>query len=320
MSNTPELISDVKKVEGENKVIVNLKWSPRNLRRRSIDEAGPSSAPDLPHPRVTRPSSPRRILIQNDGDDSNSNCSTCFECVLVVITSILLLLAATILTIFWCIYYRDGLKFNEKNKFNFHPVLMTAGCITLSGFAIILYRIFHCCSNSFVKVCHALIQACAITCIGLGFYSIWQHKEQSKMDHFKSLHSWLGLMTMAFFGIQFIIGIFTFFVLRCCTDGSFQFRKGMVPVHATFGVFTFLLGIGTILTGFGQKTHFDLGNNKLQGQSNEETYLNILAIYEIFVSMYTIFLLMMIFPLFEITILSKIEKKRKRCQEVCVQT
>lgn len=39
----PELISDVRKVDGENKVIINLKWSPRILRRRS-SEASSSQA------------------------------------------------------------------------------------------------------------------------------------------------------------------------------------------------------------------------------------------------------------------------------------
>lgn len=46
-----------------------------------------------------------------------------------------MLLASTVLTVFWVIYYRGGFAFEDpKTQFNLHPVIMVFGFITLSGF------------------------------------------------------------------------------------------------------------------------------------------------------------------------------------------
>lgn len=70
----------------------------------------------------------------DDDPDKIWNCGAWFEYILVVVVSALLLLAATVLTVFWAIYYRQGFDLKDADRqFNLHPVLMVVGYITLSG-------------------------------------------------------------------------------------------------------------------------------------------------------------------------------------------
>lgn len=73
----------------------------------------------------------------DDDDDRVWNCGAWFEYILVVVVSSILLIAASVLTIFWTIYYRKGFNMDDpKLQFNLHPVLMIGGYITLSGFCM----------------------------------------------------------------------------------------------------------------------------------------------------------------------------------------
>lgn len=61
-------------------------------------------------------------------------CGSWCEYIFVTVVSAILLLAAIVLTVFWIIYYKSGYSLEEKSLFfNFHPTLMIAGYITLSG-------------------------------------------------------------------------------------------------------------------------------------------------------------------------------------------
>lgn len=74
---------------------------------------------------------------EEDPDNAWNACSWC-EYMLIVILSTILLVGVLILTLFWVMYYRDGLGWqdNAQKQFNLHPFLMIAGYITLSGFCM----------------------------------------------------------------------------------------------------------------------------------------------------------------------------------------
>lgn len=59
--------------------------------------------------------------------------------------------------------------------------------------------------------------------------------------------------------IIMIKNFLSFLVLLCCDNATYKFRSVMVPIHAIFGIITFMLAIATALTGFLQKARFDLG-------------------------------------------------------------
>ncbi|KFB47989.1 hypothetical protein ZHAS_00016100 [Anopheles sinensis] len=188
-------------------------------------------------------------LRYDNDDDHVWNCGAWFEYILVVVVSSILLIAASVLTIFWTIYYRKGFNMDDpKLQFNLHPVLMIGGYITLSGFSILLYRICRCCSHLIVKLCHTFFHACSIPCIVIGFMAVWDSHNQQQIPNFYSLHSWLGLITMGLFALQFVLGFFSFLILLCCENATYKFRSTMVPIHASFGLATFMLAVATAVT------------------------------------------------------------------------
>lgn len=55
-----------------------------------------------------------------------------------------------------------------------------------------------------------VFQACAIPCVVIGSLAVWDYHNLSTppIPNFYSLHSWLGLVTMGLFVIQFVVGFF----------------------------------------------------------------------------------------------------------------
>uniref|UniRef100_A0AAR5PP48 Cytochrome b561 domain-containing protein n=1 Tax=Dendroctonus ponderosae TaxID=77166 RepID=A0AAR5PP48_DENPD len=197
-------------------------------------------------------------------DDNEWGCGSWLEYTLVVVLSSVLLLGSLGLTLFWVIQYRGGFAWREdpKRQFNLHPVLMVAGFITFSGFSVLLYRICRCCRRIYVKLLHTVFHALAIPCVALGFLSVLDSHNlaQPPIPNFYSLHSWIGLVTMGLFAIQFVVGFFSFLILLCCEGATAGFRAALVPIHASFGLTTFVLAIAASVTGLTEKALFTLGD------------------------------------------------------------
>lgn len=196
-----------------------------------------------------------------DDDDELSGCNW-MEYILVIVLSSLLLLAALVLVIFWSLHYRGGYAWTEdpKKQFNLHPSLMILGFITLSGFSMLLYRISRCCRHIWVKLFHTILHALAVPCIALAALTIYENKnvQTPPQPHFYSLHSWMGFVTVGLFGLQFVVGFFSFLVLLCCEGATAACRAAMVPLHASFGLITFMMAIATCLTGITQRVYLTI--------------------------------------------------------------
>ncbi|RZF32480.1 hypothetical protein LSTR_LSTR011334 [Laodelphax striatellus] len=60
---------------------------------------------------------------------------------------------------------------------------------------------------------------------------------------------------------QFVVGFFSFLILLCCEGATAAFRAALVPIHASFGVTTFMLAVATCLTGLTQKAILQFGKD-----------------------------------------------------------
>lgn len=201
----------------------------------------------------------------DDEEETTLSCGNWFEFLLVVALAIILLVGALVLVLFWVIYYRQGFAWTENPslEFNLHPVLMIAGFITFSGFSMLLYRIGRCCRRIYVKLFHTIFHALAVPCVVVAFIAVLDSHNLAfpPIRNFYSLHSWLGFVTMGLFGLQFIAGFFSFLILLCCENATAGFRASLVPIHATFGILTFMLAVATSLTGLTEKVIFTQGTN-----------------------------------------------------------
>ncbi|CAB0011408.1 unnamed protein product [Nesidiocoris tenuis] len=203
------------------------------------------------------------IIVNYDSDDDDMSCGHWCEYVIVVVLSSILLVASLVLVLFWCLYYRKGYAWNDNPKiqFNLHPTLMIAGFIFFSGFSMLLYRISRCCRRIYVKLLHTLFHTLAIPCVVLGFMAVldYHNLADPPIPNFYSIHSWMGFVTMGLFALQFVVGFFSFLLLLCCDSATAGFRASLVPVHATFGLTTFMLAVATCLTGLTEAAYFNFG-------------------------------------------------------------
>lgn len=208
---------------------------------------------------------PRNSAQTRYDDDGKAvwGCGSWCEYVFVVVVATVLLLAALIINVLWVIYYRGGYtlsmeKVDVEIFYNLHLTLLIAGYITMSGFAILLYRIGRCCSHLVAKLIHLFLNICAIPLIGFAFFvGFWYRTQPAPGSDegrapFATLHSWLELITLGMFAFQVVAGFFSFIILLCCEKATQKFRSVMVPIHASLGLATHLSAIGTILTGLNE--------------------------------------------------------------------
>ena len=125
---------------------------------------------------------------------------------------------------------------------------------------MLVYRSCRCCRRVWSKLLHMMFHLLAIPCIVIGFMAAWDYHalQEKPIPHFYSIHSWLGLATMAMFLLQFVSGIFSFLLLMCCSSSTASFRSSMVPVHSTLGTTTFLMAVATCIAGITETALFKL--------------------------------------------------------------
>uniref|UniRef100_A0A1W7R9E8 Putative transmembrane ascorbate ferrireductase 2 n=1 Tax=Hadrurus spadix TaxID=141984 RepID=A0A1W7R9E8_9SCOR len=156
------------------------------------------------------------------------------------------------LCIYWVLGYRDGIAWanDKKKQFNLHYVLMIGGTIFLNGQAILVYKLFPCCKKIYGKVVHTIIFVLSISCITIGLVvAIQVRNAKNEESHFYSLHSWIGLVTVGLFALQFVVGFISFLVLLCCENSTAKFRQRLLPTHITFGLIIFSLAVASCVTG-----------------------------------------------------------------------
>ncbi|XP_019872568.1 lysosomal membrane ascorbate-dependent ferrireductase CYB561A3 isoform X5 [Aethina tumida] len=219
-------------------------------------------------------------------EENEWGCGNWCEYTLVVVLACLMLLGSLGLTIFWVVKFHGGFAWRDdpKKQFNLHPVLMVAGFITFSGFSVLLYRICRCCRRIYVKLLHTVFHSLAIPCVAVGFLAVLDSHnlaQPTPIPNFYSLHSWIGLVTMGLFAIQYIVGFFSFLILLCCEGATAGFRASLVPIHASFGLTTFMLAIAACVTGITEKVIFSLGSDYaswIEQRDLQATIVNALGI------------------------------------------
>lgn len=89
-------------------------------------------------------------------------------------------------------------------------VTCNLSCVRLYT-AILLYRLCRCLKHIYAKLAHTFFHALAIPCIVVGFLAVFDSHNLAEppLPNFYSLHSWLGLVTMGLFVLQFVFGFFT---------------------------------------------------------------------------------------------------------------
>ncbi|KAL2522895.1 putative transmembrane ascorbate ferrireductase 2 [Forsythia ovata] len=185
-------------------------------------------------------------------------------------------ISITALVLTWTVHYRGGLALISDNKdliFNVHPVLMVIGLVLLNGEAMLAYKTVSG-TKSFKKLVHLFLQFLAFLLSIVGLWAAWKFHIDKGIDNFYSLHSWLGLACIFFFGIQWAAGFVTFWY----PGGSRHSRASLLPWHVFFGIYIYALAIATCTTGILEKATFLQTHQVISRYSTEALLVNSLGI------------------------------------------
>ncbi|XP_074130458.1 lysosomal membrane ascorbate-dependent ferrireductase CYB561A3 [Sminthopsis crassicaudata] len=161
--------------------------------------------------------------------------------------------------IYWVQHWRGGFAWDGTVlMFNWHPVLMVAGMVVFYGAASLVYRLPQSWVGSKLpwKLLHAALHLVAFTLAVLGLVAVFSFHHHNRIAHLYSLHSWLGIVAVALFAGQWLLG-FSVFLLPWASLGL---RSLLKPVHVFFGATILILSMASVLSGINEKLFFSLKN------------------------------------------------------------
>lgn len=182
-----------------------------------------------------------------------------------------LAVAVIALVLVWLLHFREGLAFSSHVKskiFNIHPLLMIVGFILIGGEAIMAYKTIPG-EKRVQKRVHLILHLLALLIGAIGIYAVFKFHQELSIPHVYTLHSWLGIITIFLYGLQWLSS----FLIFALPHSRTATRAAVAPWHVFVGMVIFVLGICTALMGLGEKFIF----LKLQ-RSREALVVNFLGL------------------------------------------
>ncbi|XP_072029357.1 plasma membrane ascorbate-dependent reductase CYBRD1-like [Amphiura filiformis] len=176
--------------------------------------------------------------------------------ILAHITGIVLLVATGV----WVSKYFGGFNWGQSpGTFSYHAFFGILGLVVVCGEAILFIEVPKRLSLSVIvqKAVHATIHTCALIFTIVSLSAAILNKNIINYSHLYSLHSWLGLMVIIVFFLQYVVACVIYGVARRVGDWLTDLYQN---THAYIGLFTFALAVATCLTGFMEKVAAEIDN------------------------------------------------------------
>ncbi|XP_062592405.1 transmembrane ascorbate-dependent reductase CYB561-like [Saccostrea cucullata] len=190
-----------------------------------------------------------------NSERQNQSGSLAFFTVLILVVQVLGL-TAVILVAVWMGSFRGGFAWQSdpKHEFNYHPVFMVTGMIFLYSDAILTYRVFRNVKKTYLKAVHGIVQALVLIFTGVGLKAVFDSHNLPKppIPNLYSLHSWLGIITVVLFGLQWVCGLISFVFPLLSVGG----RQTYMPHHVFWGLAILCLAGASAVTGITEKALF----------------------------------------------------------------
>ena len=186
-------------------------------------------------------------------------------------------LVVVILMGVWTGHFRNGFAWQDDpaHEFNWHPLLMTIGLIFLLGNNILVFRIFTSWKHNTLKLIHSGTHVGVFVFFVVALQAVFDsHNLNTTIDEITnstipkpipnmySLHSWMGIITVLLFAMQWMAG----FILFLLPEGihippkinqfSLQYKAFYMSIHLVFGILIFVLACTTALLGITEKMIF----------------------------------------------------------------
>jgi len=144
----------------------------------------------------------------------------------------------------------------DGRVFNWHPVLMVFGMIFCNTEAILAYRGLPF-SHDTNKVIHLTFQSLGTISLSVGLRAVFRFHNEHAITNLYSLHSWVGIFTVALYALQYLVGFTTFFF----PGAPHKLREDAVPVHRLLGRLIFYFSALTAALGILEKLSFNASCN-----------------------------------------------------------
>lgn len=180
-----------------------------------------------------------------------------------------------VLTAVWMGVYHGGYVWLKDQAFNFHPLFMVLGLVFFYGEAILVYRVFRGSKKMILKVVHGCIHLMVLIFAVVGLKAVWDSHNliEKPIQNLYSLHSWIGLLTVILFALQWLFG-FLVFLLPFSPP---SLRRLVMPIHLFSGVCILVMALIACLTGITEKALWTLGD-KYEVFVSEGILVNVLGL------------------------------------------
>eukprot|EP00898_Chlorokybus_atmophyticus_P001458 jgi/Chlat1/2312/Chrsp17S02599 len=161
--------------------------------------------------------------------------------------------AVLVMVLTWSLHFRGGVAWSQPVPliFNWHPILMVLGLVILPSEAVMAYRLLPFSKVTNKKV-HLTLQGTALVLGIIGVSAALRNHNKAGIPNFYSLHSWLGLITLTGFTLQWLSGLVVFLHPGCVPEK----RAAMLPWHMYFGGLLYALALATAALGTQEKLAF----------------------------------------------------------------
>jgi len=182
-----------------------------------------------------------------------------------------------IVLLVWVVQVQGGLGYHELTVFGFHAFLMSLFVVTFTNEAILTYvapllpQLTN--DRSYLRYFHVTCHVLGLTCLILGMIAIVDYKAWSDVPTvfpfytMYSAHSWMGVLTIAFWGIQALYSVVVFYAIQWTPDSA-KTKEKLVNFHHFLGHCTYAFGLATCALGFQDMQSSDLATSTPPGAMN----------------------------------------------------
>uniref|UniRef100_A0A8C5DTX8 Plasma membrane ascorbate-dependent reductase CYBRD1 n=1 Tax=Gouania willdenowi TaxID=441366 RepID=A0A8C5DTX8_GOUWI len=185
---------------------------------------------------------------------------------------------STVFVLTWVLHFKEGLGWDGGlAEFNWHPVLMVIGFVSLQGLAIIIYRLpwtWHC-SKLTMKFIHAGLNLLAFILAVVSVVAVFDFHNGAKIPNMYSLHSWLGIGAVVMYCLQLVLGVGMYLIPLA----PISWKVAFMPFHVYSGLFLFTSVIAVSLMGITEKLIFGLKDPKYKDSPPEAIFVNFLGVF-----------------------------------------
>jgi len=129
--------------------------------------------------------------------------------------------------------------------FNWHPLLNTFGFLLLCESVGVYRQICGGCTYKMQMIIHAILNFLSLACFIAAVIMVHRYHSAIDVEHFYSVHSWIGLTSLFLLTLNFVAGILMFFFPKF----DVATRLNFVPLHKWIGSAAFVSVFATVLMG-----------------------------------------------------------------------